>query len=89
MVVKYEPRGARRNWRDDALCLQFYTELFHPERGGDVREGKQVCARCPVRERCLQEALRLEQTRGAQVTGIWGGTTQRERQRMLGRRAAA
>ena len=42
---------------------------------------KAVCAACPVKELCLEFAL---ETREAE--GIWGGTTARERRRLLRQR---
>jgi WhiB family redox-sensing transcriptional regulator len=39
-----------------------------------VREAREVCGRCPVREDCLQLALDENERRG-----IWGGLTDHER----------
>ncbi len=50
--------------------------LPHRHRGltlVQIGEAKAVCARCPVRERCLEWALDV-----AQVEGVWGGTTESE-----------
>ena len=76
-------RGYRDlEWQDQALCIGRYREFF-VERNSDNRKGgllplerkaKALCARCPVREPCLEMGLTDED-------GIWGGTTPGERQR--------
>ncbi len=64
------------SWCHLAACRGMATGLFFPEpaRPGPavVAEAKAVCARCPVRERCLAVGLREEH-------GIWGGLTVGER----------
>lgn len=64
-------------WRDLALCAQTDPELFFPDRGGTSAPAKQVCARCPVRAECLQDAL----DRGERF-GVWGGMSERERRNL-------
>jgi hypothetical protein len=44
------------------------------------REARTICADCPIRHQCLTQALRL----GPQAAGIWGGTNDTERRRILG-----
>lgn len=73
------------DWRHGAACRDEDPELFFPitETGPGARQvdrAKAVCARCPVRERCLEYALE----RGLDH-GIFGGTTETER-RALRRR---
>ena len=41
-----------------------------------TRDAKQVCARCEVREQCLQWAIEHDER-----FGIWGGLSERERRR--------
>jgi len=72
---------------DQALCTKESPQLFFPERGQGggagnllVREAKKVCAKCPIRERCLDLALENHE-----AYGVWGGTSERER-RVLNRR---
>jgi len=64
------------SWRHLAACRGMPTALFFPEPGradpAAVTEAKSVCARCPVRERCLAAAM-------ADEHGIWGGLTAAER----------
>ncbi|MET0693491.1 MAG: WhiB family transcriptional regulator [Propionibacteriaceae bacterium] len=65
------------NWRDQALCLGEDPELFFPtsERRGSrqLERAKSVCAACPVRINCLQNAVDV----GA-VHGVWGGLSELE-----------
>ncbi|MDV7268824.1 WhiB family transcriptional regulator, partial [Rhodococcus oxybenzonivorans] len=42
-----------------------------------VRAAKQVCRRCPVRDRCLEYALGSYERHG-----IWGGYTEDERKKL-------
>lgn len=69
------------------------TDLFFPpENIGGPREGKgitgerdrigqakQVCSRCPVRAECLSYAIDND------CSGIYGGTTEQERNRYAGK----
>lgn len=48
-----------------------------------VRDAKAVCASCPVRQQCLDEALGLAP---GDDFGIWGGTTEAERRELRLRR---
>jgi len=84
MRERIEPE---RDWRHDAVCRDEDPELFFPlgESGPNlpqIERAKAVCAVCPVRTRCLDEAL------GTGEDGIWGGTTAEERRRIRQRRQA-
>ncbi len=75
-------QGALRNWRAQAACRGVDPELFFPEPSEEplvkaqVAAAKAVCRPCPVRERCLADALeRLPH-------GIAGGLTEQERRRL-------
>lgn len=67
-------------WRDEAACLDADPELFFPEQGewAKARQAKAVCQRCAVRGPCLHDALNGPQATHDE-TGIFGGTTPRER----------
>ena len=82
-------RGAapeeRRDWWRSAACQEADPELFFPvaARGpatGEIARAKAVCATCRVRRQCLQYALATHQ-----IHGVWGGTTEDERQLHLRR----
>lgn len=85
-----DTKGAQpdRDWREEAVCRETDPELFFPTAThGRVYEeqvaaAKAVCARCPVRAQCLQDALV-----GIPV-GIAGGLTEGER-RALRRRSGS
>lgn len=69
----------RASWRD-AVCHQEKThpEIFHEEMNKFLIDtAKGVCRRCPVQRRCLEAAL------AENAPGIWGGTTERERRKLL------
>ncbi|MEU0335198.1 WhiB family transcriptional regulator [Streptomyces sp. NPDC006193] len=74
------------NWRDHAACRHEDPDLFFPigttgPAQVQAQQAKAVCHRCPVRKQCLDWALDT-----AQSIGVWGGTTEVERQ-ALRRRA--
>ena len=58
---------------DNAECRGLDPELFYAEGGAAVAKAKAVCARCPLRMKCLEWAIAREEF------GVWGGTTARER----------
>ncbi|MGH4017318.1 MAG: WhiB family transcriptional regulator [Pseudonocardiaceae bacterium] len=69
------------DWRSRGACRSHHPDrLFVP--GAAQHEAKIVCIPCPVRVRCLAEALdrRIE-------FGVWGGMTERERRALLRRRS--
>ncbi len=43
-------------------------EVFYPGRGETAGPARQVCARCPVCQQCLEFAVS-----NRIVSGIWGG----------------
>ncbi|MCT2587775.1 WhiB family transcriptional regulator [Actinophytocola gossypii] len=65
---------ASTEWMRDGLCAQTDPEEFFPGKGGDLRPAKAVCAGCPVLDRCRDYAVGRPE-----LSGIWGGTTARER----------
>lgn len=76
----------RENWRKYAACKNEDPELFFPagSTGSTSRqadEAKRVCFRCPAIDLCLSWALENRQD-----TGVWGGLTEKERQRLHRRR---
>ena len=76
LPVPTEPSLA---WMDDALCAQVGYEIFFPEKSDHASAGKarSICAKCPVQTECLTYAVPQ-----ADLWGIWGGTTERERMAM-------
>jgi WhiB family redox-sensing transcriptional regulator len=68
------------------LCSEVDPELFFPQEsevGGviyskyvNVSAAKQVCDECPLRIQCLEYAM------SSNEIGIWGGTTEAQREGM-------
>jgi WhiB family transcriptional regulator, redox-sensing transcriptional regulator len=75
-----------RDWRLDAACAQVDPELFFPEPGQvpQAAAAKQVCAGCAVRGPCLEAAVHGSQARDDH-SGIFAGTTAKDRVRLRGR----
>lgn len=78
------------DWQTRAACrgadanLFFAPTTLETKEEKEIREtaAKMVCARCPVREACLDFALATREPHG-----IWGGLTESERRRLMERRA--
>ena len=70
-------------WRKQAACRGLDAEIFYPvtEDEADAAEAKAVCAVCPVRQACLEHAMAHREREG-----VWGGTTERERRRLVRQR---
>lgn len=69
-------------WMNDGKCKELPPSTFFPSDGVGVEVAKRICATCPVVTQCLNYALdnRIDH-------GVWGGTSERQRRRMLkGRR---
>lgn len=72
------------SWRDQAACAGEDTELFYPVSVAtsghrQVEAAKQFCRRCPSVEDCLAWALDHKEK------GVWGNTSEVEREAMLRR----
>lgn len=78
-IPQYQIEFVDQPWAEQALCAQTDPELFFPEKGGSVREAKEICARCFVAAECLDYAL----TTGERF-GVWGGFSERERRKLQG-----
>jgi WhiB family redox-sensing transcriptional regulator len=70
----------RSNWWSLAACQSADPEMFFPISSlgaarHEAARAKAVCGRCHVRPQCLSYAQESRQ-----VQGIWGGTTEEERQ---------
>jgi WhiB family redox-sensing transcriptional regulator len=73
--------GVSPGWMPRGACRGEDPEMFFPVTAGgpalaQVFAAKAVCLRCAVRAACLSFALATGQA------GIWGGTTQEERDAM-------
>jgi WhiB family redox-sensing transcriptional regulator len=68
-------------WAGQALCAQADPDAWFPDRGQHALAAiaRRICAACPVRSECLDYALAGADTWAGISSGIWGGTTPRER----------
>lgn len=66
------------SWMHAGLCRTEQPDLFFPVHTNQYAAtlAVQVCKNCPVLAECLAFSL------GADVDGVWGGTTARERDRL-------
>ena len=66
--------------RGDDSGLFFAPNYFERKEEKDTRESRAraICARCPVRQDCLEYALRIHEGHG-----IWGGLNELERRSLL------
>ena len=70
-------------WHQKAACRGRGPADFVRGPKSDYGNIRELCETCPVRPECLEYALDHES-----LTGLWGGTTDRER-RMIRRRGVA
>jgi WhiB family transcriptional regulator, redox-sensing transcriptional regulator len=79
---------SRPAWMADALCRERPEVNWFPERakgvdlGAEIAAARSVCARCLVRDECLAFAVQHKER------GVWGGTSEQERQALRKSRAA-
>lgn len=70
------------HWMDLGNCTSggegALVSIFFPEVGGSGLPAKSICAGCQVSKQCLDYALRHRIREG-----IWGGTSERERRKIL------
>lgn len=75
-------RELRRDWWSFASCKDANPEEWHPTTSRlskSNRAAVAICMDCPVRLECLDFALDYRSVGGLHHTGIWGGTTDVER----------
>jgi WhiB family transcriptional regulator, redox-sensing transcriptional regulator len=73
-------------WQHRAACRGEDAEMFFApnyferkeEKEGREVQAKTICARCPVRDECLEYALRNREPHG-----IWGGLNESERKSLI------
>lgn len=71
-------------WMSRGRCLTSDPDMFTPPKpGASTRDPKAVCAKCEVSTECLLYALATGQS------GVWGGTSDRERRKMQTRERPA
>ena len=68
-------------WMDRGRCREMDPAAFFPSDGIGVQVAQRICVDCPVKGPCLEYALANHVDHG-----VWGGTSERERRRILRRR---
>lgn len=72
------------NWKSASLCHSLQQTdpdmwaRFFASTAFERRPARNLCMSCPVRERCLQEALERKE-----IWGVWGGCDEAELRRAL------
>ena len=74
---------------EQALCAQPTRTAWFPDQGRTAATARRICLACPVRLPCLDYALAGADRWSGITTGIWGGTTPRERAALRHARKAA
>ena len=69
----------RPSWHARAACRGQGTERWFLQRGMSGAEARAYCDVCPVRAQCLRAALEMPECTDS---GIWAGTTAKQRVRM-------
>lgn len=73
-----------QRWSAKAACRGIEAGVFYPISEEDALIAKSICSGCSAREDCLEFALTNREN-----NGVWGGSTERERRRMLRHRQRA
>lgn len=71
-------------WRASAACRGLDPNLFFPKTGTSNADALAVCAGCPVRSECGEEAMANRER-----YGIYGGMSERTRRSKLATRLGA
>ena len=71
-------------WTAEARCRTLDPEIFFPTDGLGVQRAAAICAECPVREPCLEYAMRNRIPHG-----VFGGLSERARARLRRTRTVA
>lgn len=69
------------SWRTRGACNGLSPDIFFPDSEEASEEAIAICTSCPVRVACLEHALASREKEG-----VWGGTTARERRRIIRQR---
>jgi hypothetical protein len=58
----------RESWMSAAACREYPDAVFFPGKGQTPTEAMDICSGCPVRDQCLDFAMRTDT-----AEGVWGG----------------
>ncbi len=70
------------DWMGQGRCKDVDPAVFFPSDWVGVQAAQRICAGCTVNRQCLGYALA-----GRITDGVWGGTSERQRVRILRSRA--
>lgn len=81
-------------WQDDGLCREIGDALFFPDdegaRAHRYTDARAVCAACPVRSICLEDAMAREGNVTREYrAGLWGGLSPEQRANLAKARQAS
>lgn len=71
------------NWMNQGNCADRDPSTFFPSDGVGVEIARRICADCKVKTTCMEYTLKHHIDHG-----VWGGTSERERRRILRARNA-
>ena len=80
-AARAESGAMERDWANRSACKGLDPTIFYPATDEEADEAKAVCFACPVQGDCLEHAIG-----NREHNGVWGGATERERQRIIRRR---
>jgi len=69
-----------RPWVVFSACRDADPSIFFGSTREEIQQALALCAVCPVRSECLEHALEARER-----FGVWGGTTESERRKILRR----
>jgi WhiB family transcriptional regulator, redox-sensing transcriptional regulator len=65
-------------WQETAACYGLDPEIFFPTTEEEAGLALSYCGLCGVREKCLAWAIQ-----NGERYGVWGGTTEQHRRRLI------
>lgn len=65
-------------WQDEGACFGIDPEIFFPTTEEEAGLALAYCGVCRVRDTCLAWAIRT-----GERYGVWGGTTEQQRRRLI------
>lgn len=79
LMAEFELIDKSVSWMERGKCVGMDTEYFFPTKGDNVAcdAAKAICAKCPVKQTCLNWAMTNEIWHG-----VWGGLTGNQRYNM-------
>jgi WhiB family transcriptional regulator, redox-sensing transcriptional regulator len=66
------------DWQERAACYGLDPEVFFPTTEEEAGLALSYCGLCQVKETCLAWAVR-----NGERYGVWGGTTEQQRRRLI------